>query len=173
MANGENTVDPGASFVTLSALLTGYDSLALVGTGRVEEYLRVVTNVVGTDLLKNLIKAVDALIKAADPSPPDSDSVKAILEDPALGPLARNIIKLWFLGVWYQFESEDWHTDNCQGDNLETHVVSGQAYVEGLVWNDMGTHPQAAKQPGWATWSWEPLVGGSPSDEAADKGGTS
>ena len=59
-------------------------------------------------------------------------------------------------------------TEHAVGDNPATHVVGSQAYVEGLVWRDIGSHPQAAKQPGWGTWAWAPL-GAAGSQPLAEK----
>jgi hypothetical protein len=48
------------------------------------------------------------------------------------------MVKMWYLGSWLG------------------QVVSADAYKEGLVWPAIGTHPPAAKQPGYASWSLPP-----------------
>ena len=58
-------------------------------------------------------------------------------------------------GTWEAL-SEEWHA--AYDGNLQdmTRVVNTAAYREGLVWDTIGAHPQGAKQPGFATWSFPP-----------------
>lgn len=72
------------------------------------------------------------------PLNPDILVRQRIFDDATLGPLARNLIQLWYLGQW------------------GFPVISAQAYQEGLVWKAIGAHPQGAKQQGFGTWSSPP-----------------
>lgn len=61
-----------------------------------------------------------------------------ILDKSVIGALARSVIKMWYLGSW-------------NGD-----ILSGEGYVQGLVWDAVDAHPQAAKQQGFGVWAFPP-----------------
>jgi hypothetical protein len=82
-----------------------------------------------------------------------------LFEDPDYGPIARNLTALWYTGQWSQLPAE-WRNAQGAWANDTTYVVSPSAYVEGLVWKAMGTHPKAAKQPGYGSWALPPTDGG-------------
>ena len=73
------------SFIELSEALTGFSRVQLLGTGMAEEYLRAVEEAVPAPVLEELLAAGDAV---------------TILEDAKLGPVARNVILLWYCGTW-------------------------------------------------------------------------
>ena len=144
-------------FIDLSVALTGFTRLDLLGTGVAQEYYDEVVGIVGEDICGYLWAAS---ARAIEPEGRDSDELEkaireTILSDPKLGPVARNIIKMWYLGSWERLP-ETWR--GTYGDNVkgEDHVVSGHAYKEGLVWVAMEAHPMGAKQPGYGTWSLPP-----------------
>jgi hypothetical protein len=68
-----------------------------------------------------------------------------VMNDAKLGPTARSLIKMWYLG----------------GDAtpFSANVVSAATYKEGLVWQAIGSHPPAAKQPGYGSWSLPVQIG--------------
>lgn len=66
-----------------------------------------------------------------------------LLADNQYGPLCRSIMKLWFLGVWY----------DPQHPSSPVAVISSQAYKEALVWKVMQAHPQGYSM--WAFGHWE------------------
>jgi hypothetical protein len=80
-----------------------------------------------------------------------------ILGDEKLGPIARNVIKLWFVGTWYQLPY-NWTQKFGINENDKTFVVSPNAYIEGLLWPTIGAHPMGAKAPGYGTWSAPPDI---------------
>ncbi len=82
---------------------------------------------------------------------------KRIMSDGLLGPLARNIISLWYLGIWNELPWY-WWLQHGIGATNETRVVSSEAYKEGLLWRAMGAHPPGAKQPGYGSWSLPPQI---------------
>jgi hypothetical protein len=41
--------------------------------------------------------------------------------------------------------------------NWGQNVVSGQAYIQGLIWDAAEAHPPGAKQPGYGSWAIPPL----------------
>jgi hypothetical protein len=71
--------------------------------------------------------------------------------------MARNIIKMWYTGNWAQLP-QAWRNQHGAGARDVDHVISSQAYQEGLVWRAIGTHPQGAKQPGFGTWALPPRI---------------
>lgn len=140
----------------LSSALTGYDEMALRGTGLGDDYLTTVLGVVQQEVVEAMLDAWASIAEATTSPAERLAAVKTrVLDDEKYGPLARSLIKLWFLGSWYP-PTDAWHRKYGTGQNIAEHIVSDAAYVEGLVWNDLGAHPQAARWPGWATWSWPP-----------------
>lgn len=130
------TADPAGDgrtddFLALSELLTGYGRVDLAGTGQVEQYLRLLADVLPPGVLDELLCA-GRQGAAAGP---------VILGDPKLGPVARNIILLWYRGTW-------------PADT--NHVVSAAAYQAGLQWLAAKAHPAGALQQGFGAWAEPP-----------------
>jgi hypothetical protein len=73
------------------------------------------------------------------------EAAVALLQDPKHGKLCRSIMKLWYLGVWYD-----------PVKNSPVRVVSSQAYKEGLVWKVMQAHPQGYSMREFGYWAAEP-----------------
>jgi hypothetical protein len=80
-----------------------------------------------------------------------------IFSDERLGPIARNLVKLWFVGVWYQLPSA-WRDTFGTSERDVTFVVSPAAYTEGLLWPTVGANPPGAKAPGYGTWAEPPRI---------------
>src|ERR1043165_1851108 len=81
-------------FVAVSAALTGFDRVELLGTGVAALYLATLDKWVGADIAGDLLRF------GTDP-PPDERTVRAgILSDAKLGPVARNLMALWYNGTW-------------------------------------------------------------------------
>jgi len=147
-------------FVSVSVALTGFDHVDLIGTGVMPQYLDALEKWIGPNITAELL-AFGTL------PPPDDFIVRTrILADAKLGPVARNVIALWYTGVWnpltigwyvaYQHEIPN-PPDLA---NLQSaYVVSAEAYVESLVWIAANTHPMGAKQPGYGTWAEPPQKG--------------
>ena len=72
-----------------------------------------------------------------------------------LGPLAKNLIRMWYVGNWEQLPAA-WGDEFGAPANDQTKVVSAAAYQEGLVWRTIGSHAPGAKQPGYGTWAVRP-----------------
>jgi hypothetical protein len=88
-------------FVALSVVLTGFDDAELLGTGMVDPYLGWLLSVVGDRHTGTLLSTARRILDACGE---DLDAVERlvrldILADPAIGPLARNLIVLWYLGL--------------------------------------------------------------------------
>lgn len=130
-----SAADDTAEFLELSALLTGFSGFQLLGTGMAGHYLRVIDAVLPDGVLTGLLDAFRNL-----PAGPDREAAlgPAILADPMLGPVARNIILMWYCGTW----ADD--------------VVSAEAYQAGLQWIAAGAHPAGAGQQGYGAWAVAP-----------------
>ena len=143
-------------FLSLSVALTGYDRAELQGTGLVDTYRRIVLSTVGEAAFGDLLTAWHEMLHL--PAKKQHGALKKLLtENPYLGPVAQNLGYLWYTGSWQQLP---WGWRNAHGANAAdaTRVVSKEAYVEGLVWRAMGTHPPGAKQPGFGSWAMKPEV---------------
>jgi hypothetical protein len=133
--------DPLARFVALSARLTGFREVDLHGTGQARAHLDLVLAVAGEPLTARLL--------AADP--------RRALADPDLGPLARNVIVLWYLGQWDELP-RDWRDRNGAAPADVAHVASAAAFRAGLVWPAIGTHATSANPPGFGSWATPPAA---------------
>lgn len=143
-------------FMSLSVMLTGFNEAELSGTGMFDTYYALVPSIAGEHVFGELLLAWHRIASGGGGAKArEAQLRKQILGDPDLGPVARNVAYLWYTGSWNQLPG-DWQRRNGASAADLTHVVSGKAYAEGLVWPAMGTHPQAAKQPGFASWSLEP-----------------
>ena len=87
---------PAASFVALSAALTGFRGVDLWGTGQVDVYLGELIATVGEDVAARLLKAGDDALGSSDPT----KALKALIANAELGPVAKNVIVLWYTGAW-------------------------------------------------------------------------
>ncbi len=148
-----------AAFLTLSATLTGYSRFRLLGTGQSEPYLAAVRGAVGDDLLGELLETSTAIHDEArdDEKALDRGLRARILSDDRLGPVARNVIKMWFVGTWYQLPQE-WRDTHATREPDATHVVSPASYTEALLWPTIGANPPGAKGQGYGTWADPPRV---------------
>ncbi|MCA9953005.1 MAG: hypothetical protein KDE48_25325, partial [Anaerolineales bacterium] len=79
----------------------------------------------------------------------------ALLDDPKLGPVAKNLTKMWYLGNWEQMPA-NWREQYVTSSLDATKVVSADAYREGLVWLALDAHPMGAKPMGYGTWGEKP-----------------
>ncbi len=144
-------------FLKLSSVLTGYDGASLTSTGCAADYLRQLSAVAGDDLLTRLLTtgARIAAMRADDPKGAEAQTRKDIMSDLDLGPLARSLIKLWYLGQWEPMP-QDWVARNGLKGADTARILSTLSYQEGLVWDAMGAHPMGAKQQGFGAWALSP-----------------
>ena len=119
-------------FLDVSAQLTGFARFDLVGTGMAETYFHAVDAAEAEGGIDQLLAAWPSDVGA----PP-----AAVLDDPTLGALARNLILLWYCGTW------------------AAKPVSGAAFRAGLQWAAAGAHPPGAAAPGYASWAIAPDAG--------------
>jgi hypothetical protein len=146
-----------ARFLDLSARLTAFTAFELQGTGQVGPYLDTVEAATGQDVLDELLAAHQRLPARQGGSAGDAPLRREILADAKLGPIARNIIKLWYIGTWYELPSA-WRELFGTREQDYTHVVSPAAYTEGLLWPTIGANPNGAKAPGYGSWAQPPRI---------------
>jgi hypothetical protein len=136
-----------AQFIALSVQLTGFDRVRLLGTGMADEYARVLASALPAGVQADLLAASgDAL---------DEARVGAILRDPKLGPVARNLVILWYCGTWAPLPAA-WQQAYGTAAAAPSGVVSAQAYQQGLQWVAAGAHPMGARQQGYGAWAEPP-----------------
>jgi hypothetical protein len=148
-----------SGFLELSSTLTGFSVFELQGTGQAEPYLSTVTDIAGAAILDELLEAYGRVQAAANEGAADLDGQlrREILADEKLGPIARNIIKMWFVGIWYELPSA-WREAFGVREEDVMHMVSPGAYTEGLLWPTIGANPNGAKAPGYASWALPPRI---------------
>jgi hypothetical protein len=134
-------------FLRLSVILTGFEEYVLRGTGMLQAYYHELLLIIGAREAGELLGALDRV-----PDGDDTAFQKLVLDCPRYGPVARNVLTMWYLGRWTQLPRE-WRAAYGATAYDTDHVVSAAAYREGLVWPAAGTHPMSAKQPGFGTWA--------------------
>ena len=149
---------PFDDFLSLSVVLTGYSRFRLLGTGQAQLYFSTLTDVVGEAIVTELLQAFKRVRDGAVHDAALEPLLRAeILSDEKLGPIARNAIKLWFVGVWYQLPAE-WREAYGMHEKDVTFVPAPSAYAEGLLWPTIDANPSGAKGPGYGTWALPPRI---------------
>ena len=149
---GGTTGRPVDSFVALSAALTGFRASELWGTGQAEAYLTELLETVGEPIVARLLATGDEALRAEDP---ETAVRERVMEDPTLGPVARNTIILWYLGQWNALPNE-WRNRHGANPRDVPRVVSADAYQSGLAWKAFGAHPMGANPTGFGSWAQPP-----------------
>ncbi|MFD6548574.1 hypothetical protein [Streptomyces sp. NPDC058398] len=156
-------------FLFLSVDLTAFEETDLLGTGMAHTYLAKVRAACGDEVVTTLLDAHraardDAAGDAGSHarSPLDRDLFDRALRhrifgDERLGPVARNVIKLWYAGMWYALPA-DWTDRYGAQPAAETSTVTAAAYQEGLLWRAIGANPPGAKAPGYGSWAQPPRI---------------
>lgn len=146
-------------FLSFSAEVTAFSIFDLRGTGQATAYLSTVVEVVGQDILGELL---DAYRRAVHEAKDDSTArakllYRYIFSDTKLGPIARNIIMLWYAGIWYTLPPE-WRESFGARAADGTFVVGQTAYTQGLLWYAIGANPPGARAPGYGSWAAPPRI---------------
>src|SRR4051794_14988416 len=96
------------NFLALSSVLTGFSVFRLKGTGQAPQYLCTATEIVGEPTVRALLSAFRRVAADAgdDQEALERGIRRDILSDGRLGPVARNLIKLWYVGTWYALPVE-------------------------------------------------------------------
>ncbi len=146
-------------FLALSAALTGFTAFQLRGTGQGALYQSTVSSMAGSANLLALLDAFDGIDGAATGSAAERDRLLRhdVFSDDRLGPLARSVIKMWYVGIWYELPRE-WRERFGGSAEDRDHVPSPQSYTEGLLWPAVGANPAGAKPFGYGMWAKPPRV---------------
>lgn len=143
----QDVPDAVGEFLRVSVTLTGYDEYELLGTGMLEAYYDELLLIIGAREAGSLLGAFQGIDEGDEKA-----FRKAILDDARYGPVARNVIRMWYLGAWTQLPRE-WRNSFGATSYDVDHVVSAAAYRASLVWPAAGTHPMGAKQQGYGSWA--------------------
>ncbi|MHA3978765.1 hypothetical protein ACW9UR_13860 [Halovulum sp. GXIMD14794] len=143
-----------AAFMAISVILTGYDGAELGGTGCAPEYWHQFRQVLPGEVLGDFLAPVSGL-EGLEPEAQEAEVRRIYLSDVRLGPVARALIQLWYLGQWVPLP-EDWRNRFGASRFDVAKIISTRAYKEGLVWDAIGAHPMGAKQQGFGAWAQEP-----------------
>jgi hypothetical protein len=148
-------------FLALSTELTGFTRFVLQGTGLSEDYLHAAVTVVGQPIVDELLVRYAGTVNKS-PQPNIEEVRRQILGDEKLGAVARNLIKMWYGGIWEPLPNL-WVERYGPIQDNSGFMVSGNAYREGLLWLALGANPPGAKAHGYDSWSqpprfWEPPV---------------
>jgi hypothetical protein len=143
------------AFVAFSAEVTAFTPVEIRGTGMAERYLATVDGVVGQTITDTLLDVYGQISTEA------AEERKYKLRQTVfgceqLGPVARSIVKLWYIGTWYALPAAWQERFGPAGDG--TFVPTPDAYVEGLLWPAIGAHPPGAKAQGFGSWRLPPRI---------------
>ena len=146
-------------FLAFSAEITAFTPFDLRGTGMAETYFDTAIKVVGDATIDELLDTYDKAPASIgnDRTLRDAHLRLRIFGDERLGPVARNIIKLWYVGIWYELPRAWIEAFGARTANI-TFMASAQAYTEGLLWPAIGANPPGAKSPGYASWVGPPQI---------------
>lgn len=136
-------------FMALSSELCGFSEFTLRGTGYADAYFSVVAKMAGAELVDRLLTTYHQL-PAGPPEVRDRALRADILVDDELGPLARNVIKLWYTSIWFEMPPDPARKN-------ERFIPFTYAYPEGLLGPAVGAHVQGAKAPGYGSWAERPI----------------
>jgi hypothetical protein len=154
MTAGAATDKRADLFLRLSELLTGFGGIDLLGTGLAGSYLRVADDILPPGVLDELLAACARLPAGLDR---EAAVGTTILANPKLGPVARNLIVMWYRGTWTRLPDE-WRAAYGASPSDTDHVVSAEAYRSGLQWVAAGAHPAGTLQQGYGAWASPPLI---------------
>lgn len=141
-----------ARFLDLSVLLTGFGRLELLGAGTAEGLLRALDAVLPARAVDELLAAYPLLPTGAE----REEAVRAtIMDDPKLGPVAENLIRMWYCGTWSRLP-DTWRAAYGASPLDIDRVLSVEAYQAALQWVVAGAHPPGARQQGFGSWAEPP-----------------
>lgn len=147
------------AFLNLCEDLTGFSPFQLLGTGLVDTYIAHLADRAGAAVLADLLASHAAARAAAkgDPAELHRQIRVGILSDTRLGPVARNLLKLWYVGVWHALPAE-WHDAHGGAQDDTDCVPKAASYTEGLLWPAIGANPSGVKPRGYAMWARPPQI---------------
>jgi hypothetical protein len=145
---------PFENFIQLSVRLCGISSFDLMGTGYARAYYETVESIVGPASLQRLLTMFASL--PTNPQASNQALSAEILSHDEFGPIARNIIKLWYTATWFKLP-DDWHEKYGLYANDRDFLPYTYAYPESLLGPAVGAHPAGAKPTGHQSWTLPPV----------------
>lgn len=151
--------NPTEPFLALSAIVTGFESVELLGTGLVEAFYNEVVTIVGKTISDDLWATTAQIVERCGKEEAKLEMAirREIFASPKFGPIVRNIIQMWYVGNWNELP-QSWRDVYGVSPHDTTRVLSAVAYQQSLVWDVIEAHPPAAKQPGFGSWSLPPTA---------------
>ena len=146
-------------FLELSSDVTAFTVTELAGTGQADVYLKTVEEGAGIAVQEGLLDTYTRLVAGVGKSATERRALlqSAIFADAKLGPVARAIVKLWYVGYWYGLP-DPWQSRYGPSVRPDSFVPTPASYAEGLLWQAIGAHPSGAKAPGFASWKYAPRI---------------
>lgn len=160
------STDPNfKTFVGLSSILTGFTQEQIAPEidpiGQASEYLQFMEAHADPAAFPRMLSTygeIASKFPPLDPVNPDPAVVaqisaqvsQQILADPAMGPVARRTIRLWYLSTWYTTEPPD------PTKTSDDQVVSMNAYTLGLAWEAAQAHPMGYSELHFGYWAVAP-----------------
>ena len=146
-------------FLSYSSAMTGFRIFHLRGSGQAGLYFSTLNDIVGAEVVGELLEKFRRVVRDAgeDRAALDRGLRREILSDGKLGPVTRNVIKLWYVGTWYELPRE-WREAYGESEKDRTFVVSPTSYTEGLLWPAIGANPSGAKPLGYGMWATAPRI---------------
>lgn len=153
MSDTQSSKETMNQFVALSSLLTGFPTSTLAPRldpiNLKQTYLDTVNKNAPPSTVARLLKTFNTIQTSLPPEEWGLAVNCRILEDDVLGPLARQIIKMWLVGIWYD-----------PPDQSQTgEVVSMQAFTHGLLWQAIQAHPTGYSEFAHGYWGAPPPPG--------------
>jgi hypothetical protein len=141
-------------FLLMSEELCGISAYYLRGTDYAKTYLDTVLRVVGADSMERLL-ATYASLPTCCQQDREAGIRADLLSHDEFGPVARNVIKLWYSATWFELPQE-WHQTYTVFADDRTFIPAAYAYPESFLGPAVGAHPAGAKPTGHQSWVFPP-----------------
>lgn len=132
-------------FLDLSVHLTGFSKIDLLGTGMLDVYFNKFMTAVGITDSKSFWQQANAILGESQGKEDQAAGMirKQLMGDPDNAAVAKKIIIMWYTGSW-------------PDDQMNSTVISAEAYKASLMWTVFQAHVPGARQPGYGSWSLSP-----------------
>ncbi len=128
-------------FQQLSAALTGHDVAQVLARRRLQQMAEAGYG----PQIARMLELYPAIGEATDPVQAIQEQ---ILQDPELGPAARALIVLWYIGAFQKPDGTPAQPDLQFPDR--------ESYLEGLVWHTARAHPMGLSGGYFGYWHYAP-----------------